>query len=219
MPDFYAGCVTECLSDTELVVMRRNGTEVLVENAVPHGTEYESVELGDVVKIEERPSYEDRAVDIYSRNGFSSGNIPAVVEDVFNDTAIVRTDSGLSTVTRVPDHVNAGETIEVTVAMTYHKHLSDSPPDIDDLLPESETSNDDYEWRYDEEISVTLDDVGGLDHVKRAVREQIIQPLDVKNEDLRETLDVTLSQGLLFYGPAGTGKTRTAKAVTNHIRW
>ena len=217
MPDFYAGCVTECPSETELVVLRRNGNEVLVENAVPHETDYDSVELGDLVKIEERPSYEDRAVDIYSRNGFSSGNIPAVVEDVFNDTAIVRTDNGLSTVTRVPDQVNAGETIEVTVAWTYHGHLSDSPPNIDDLIPESETSNDDYEWRYDEDISVTLDDVGGLDHVKRAVREQIIQPLDAGNEELRETLDVTLSQGLLFYGPAGTGKTRTAKAVTNHV--
>ncbi|GAB7014552.1 ATP-binding protein [Halolamina salina] len=217
MPDFYAGCVTECPSETELVVLRRNGTEVLVENAVPHETDYDSVELGDLVKIEERPSYEDRAVDIYSRNGFSSGNIPAVVEDVFDGTAIVRTDNGLSTVTRVPDHVNAGETIQVTAAMTYHGHLSDSPPDIDDLLPESETSDDDYEWRYEEDISVTLEDVGGLDHVKRAVREQIIQPLDTENEELRETLDVTLSQGLLFYGPAGTGKTRTAKAVTNHV--
>ena len=183
MPDFCVGCVTECPSETELVVMRRNGNEVLVENAVPHETRYGSVELGDVVKIEERPSYEDRAVDIYSRNGFSSGSIPAVVEDVFNDTAIVRTDNGLSTVTRVPDQVNAGETIEVTAAWTYHGLLSDSPPDIDDLLPESETSNDNYEWRYDEEISVTLDDVGGLDHVKRVVREQIIHPLDSKNED------------------------------------
>lgn len=217
MPDFYAGCVTEHLSETELVVIRRNGNEVLIENAVPHETEYDTVELGDVVKIEKRSSYEDRAVDIYSRDGFSSGNIPVVVEDVFDDTAIVRTNNGLSTVTQVPDQVNAGETIEVTAAMTYHGHLSDSPPDIDDLLPESKTSNDDYEWRYDDDISVTLDDVGGLDHVKRAVREQIIQPLDSRNEDLRETLDVTLSQGLLFYGPAGTGKTRTAKAVTNHV--
>ncbi|WP_049907384.1 ATP-binding protein [Haloferax elongans] len=217
MPDFYAGCVTECLSETKLVVMRRNGNEVLVENAVLHETDYDSVELGDLVKIEERPPYEDRAVDIYSRHGFSSGNIPAVVEDVFDRTAIVRTDSGLSTVTRVPDHVNAGETIQVTAAMTYHGHLSDSPPDVDDLLPESETSGDGYEWRYDDDISVTLEDIGGLGHVKRAIREQIIQPLDAENEELRETLSVTLSQGLLFYGPAGTGKTRTAKAVTNHV--
>jgi len=217
MPEFYAGCVTECLSDSELLVMRRNGNEEIVENTIPHETDYEFVDLGDVVKIREHSSPRDRAIDIYSRVGFSSGNIAAVVEDIFDDTAIVRTNDGLFTVTRVPSHVSSGETIAVTAGWTYHDRLSDSPPDIDDLLPESETSNDDYEWRYDEEISVTLDDVGGLDHVKRAVREQIIQPLDAENEDLRETLDVTLSQGVLFYGPAGTGKTRTAKAVTNHV--
>jgi len=217
MPDFYAGCVTECLSETELLVMRRNGDEELIENLVPHETDYDSVELGDVVKIEERPSHEDRAVDIYSRNGFSSGNISAVVEDVFDETAIVRTNNGLSTVTRVPGHVSVGETIAVSAAWTYHDCISDSPPDIDDLLPESNTTDDGYEWRYEEEISVTLDDIGGLDHVKRAVREQIIQPLDTENEDLRDTLNITLSRGLLFYGPAGTGKTRTAKAVTNHV--
>lgn len=217
MSDFYAGCVTECLSETELIVVRRNGNEAVVENAVPHEADYDSVELGDIVKIEERPSYNDRAVDIYSRRGFSSGNLPAVVEDVFGDTAIVRIDSGLSTVTRVPNHVKAGETIQVTAAMTYRDHLSDTPPDIDDLLPGSETSDDDYESRYDDDISVTLEDLGGLDHVKRAIREQIIQPLDAENEELRETLGVTLSQGLLFHGPAGTGKTRTAKAVTNHV--
>ena len=120
MPDFYVGCVTECLSETELLVMRRNGTEEMVENIVPHETDYDSVELGDVVKIEERPSHEDRAVDIYSRTGFSSGNIAAVVEDVFNGTAIVRTNNGLSTVTRVPSHVSAGQTIAVTTGWTYH---------------------------------------------------------------------------------------------------
>lgn len=217
MSDFYAGCVTECLSETELLVMRRNGNEELIENLVPRETDYESVELGDVVKIEERPSYEDRAVDIYSRNGFSSGNISAVVEDVFDGTAIVRTNNGLSTVTRVPDYVGAGETIAVSAAWTYHDRISDSLPDIDDLLPKSNTTDDDYEWRYEEEISVSLDDIGGLDHVKRAVREKIIQPLDTENENLCDTLDITLSQGLLFYGPAGTGKTRTAKAVTNHV--
>ena len=216
MPEFYVGCVTECLSETELLVMRRNGNEELVENIIPHETDYDSVELGDVVEIEEQPSCEDRAFDIHSRTGFSSGNIAAVVEDIFDETAIVRTNNGLSTVTRVPSHVSPGETIAVTAGWTYHGRLSDSPPDIDDLLPESETS-DDYEWRYDDDISVTLEDIGGLDHIKQTIKEQIIQPLDTENEELRKTLGVTLSQGLLFHGPAGTGKTRTAKAVTNHV--
>jgi len=217
MPEYYAGCVTECLSDTELLVMRRTGDEEIIENAVPHETDYDSVKLGDVVKIEERPSYEDRAVDITSRSGFSSGNIPAVIEETYDETAIVRTDNGLSTVTRVPSHVSAGETIEVTAAWTYHDRLSESPPNIENLVPDSESNDDGYEWRYEDEINITLDEIGGLNHVKRSLREQIIQPLNEENEDLRDTLEITLSQGLLFYGPAGTGKTRTAKAVTNHV--
>ncbi|MFC4451419.1 AAA family ATPase [Halorussus aquaticus] len=217
MPDDYAGLVIERLSDTELLVVRRMGSEVRVANFVPHESEYDSVQLGDVVEIEAQQTGDDRAIDIDSRNGFSSGNIAAVVEDTFDGIAIVRHNQGLSTVTRVPEDVNEGETIAVTGAWTYHDTLSPSPPNIDDLTSESDTDTDDYEWRYDGDITVTLDDLGGLDHVKRTLREQVIRPLSDENDGLRNTLNITLSQGLLFHGPAGTGKTRTAKAVTNHV--
>jgi transitional endoplasmic reticulum ATPase len=217
MPDNYAGIVIENLSESELLIMKRRGTELRVENYVPYESEYDFVQLGDVVEIEARQSEDDRAIDIDSRNGFSSGNIPAVVEDVFDKTAIVRHNQGLSTVTRIPDDVNKGETIAVTAAWTYHETLSPSPPDIDDLVTDTNSDNDDYQWRYDDDINVTLDDIGGLDHIKRTIQEQIIQPLSDENESLRDTLKITLSQGVLFYGPAGTGKTRTAKAITNHV--
>jgi len=59
---------------------------------------------------------------------------------------------------------------------------------------------------------VTWSDVGGLDDVKREIKEAFIP-----SEDPRafERLGIRAAKGVLFYGPPGTGKTLIAKAVAN----
>ncbi|MFP4170998.1 MAG: CDC48 family AAA ATPase [Methanomassiliicoccales archaeon] len=62
-------------------------------------------------------------------------------------------------------------------------------------------------------ISVTYDDVGGLEPELQRVREMIELPL--KNPELFDRLGIDPPKGVLLYGPPGTGKTLIAKAVAN----
>jgi transitional endoplasmic reticulum ATPase len=64
---------------------------------------------------------------------------------------------------------------------------------------------------YVEVPEVHWSDVGGLDEVKRQLREMIELP--IKNPELFEQMGITPPKGILLYGPPGTGKTLLAKAV------
>ncbi|GAA0459754.1 ATP-binding protein (plasmid) [Halococcus dombrowskii] len=211
----HSGLVMETFPDSDLLIWRRNGDEETVKNGVPTDQGSESVKPGDVVRIQERSRGDDRAIEIWSQSGWSSGNTVGVVEDVNNEKAIVRVNDSLSTVTRVPDDVSVGQTIEITPIFTYHGVYDDKAVDIDDISPSS--GGNAYDWKYEEGIDIKLKDIGGLASVKRRLREEIISPLSDESEDLRSELNISLSRGLLFHGKSGTGKTRTAKALSNHI--
>jgi len=57
---------------------------------------------------------------------------------------------------------------------------------------------------------ITWDDIIGLDHAKRAIRESIIYPM--KRPDL---FPLGWPRGILLFGPPGCGKTMLAAAVAN----
>jgi transitional endoplasmic reticulum ATPase len=58
---------------------------------------------------------------------------------------------------------------------------------------------------------VSWDDIGGLEEVRRTMREGIELPL--KDPDAFRRLGIRPAKGFLLYGPPGTGKTLLAKAV------
>ncbi len=58
---------------------------------------------------------------------------------------------------------------------------------------------------------VHWDDVGGLDGVKKQLKEMVELPL--KDPELFEQMGIAPPKGVLMYGPPGTGKTLLAKAV------
>jgi len=60
---------------------------------------------------------------------------------------------------------------------------------------------------------ITWDDIGGLDDVKRLLRENIEWPL--KNPDKFKRFGIDPPKGILLYGPPGTGKTLLAQAIAN----
>ncbi|MFD1861267.1 ATP-binding protein [Aeromicrobium camelliae] len=66
-----------------------------------------------------------------------------------------------------------------------------------------------------EDAAVTLDDVGGLESVKRRLHEAFLDPL--RNPEIAQAFGASLRGGLLLYGPPGCGKTFIARAVAGEL--
>merc|ERR1719482_2085903 len=64
--------------------------------------------------------------------------------------------------------------------------------------------------------NVTWDDIGGLQDVKRELKELVQYP--VEHPEKFEKFGMSPSRGVLFYGPPGCGKTLMAKAVANECQ-
>ncbi len=60
---------------------------------------------------------------------------------------------------------------------------------------------------------ITWDDIGGLEEIKRALKENIEWPL--KYPDKFKKLGIEPPKGILLYGPPGTGKTLLAQAIAS----
>lgn len=66
-----------------------------------------------------------------------------------------------------------------------------------------------------ERPTITLADVGGLDHVKERLNAAFLAPL--RNPALQRLYGKSLRGGLLLYGPPGCGKTYLARAVAGEL--
>merc|ERR1712111_81383 len=64
--------------------------------------------------------------------------------------------------------------------------------------------------------TVTWDDVGGLENVKKELQELVQYPVEHPEKFLK--FGMMPSRGVLFYGPPGCGKTLLAKAIANECQ-
>jgi len=64
--------------------------------------------------------------------------------------------------------------------------------------------------------NVTWEDIGGLEDVKRELKETVQYP--VEHPEKYAKFGMTPSKGVLFYGPPGCGKTLLAKAIANECQ-
>lgn len=87
---------------------------------------------------------------------------------------------------------------------------------LDPLLVPADGEEGDASDLFDvSRVTVRLDDVGGLDHVKARIREAFLEPM--RNEAIAKAFGKSLRGGLMLYGPPGTGKTFLARAVAGEL--
>ncbi|MHA1638259.1 MAG: AAA family ATPase [Candidatus Thorarchaeota archaeon] len=100
----------------------------------------------------------------------------------------------------------------------------DSPPSSSDVEAPQKITDDEDSTRLQEMITdtiiserpnVTMDEVAGLDDAKQAIYDAIVAPM--KHPELFKGKARQPWRGILFYGPAGCGKTLIAKAVASEI--
>lgn len=85
---------------------------------------------------------------------------------------------------------------------------------VDDAIAVSIAPDDSAPLEVSRE-SITLGDVGGLEHVKRRIRETFLDPL--ANPEIAKAFKKSLGGGLLLYGPPGCGKTFIARAIAGEL--
>jgi AAA+ superfamily predicted ATPase len=80
---------------------------------------------------------------------------------------------------------------------------------------DEDEDEDDEPWFDAERPTVRLDDVGGMEAVKRRLQLSFLGPLS--NPRLREQYGAQLRGGLLLWGPPGCGKTLIARALAGEL--
>lgn len=130
------------------------------------------------------------------------------IEMIDENHGLVSATSGSNYYVRILSTLDR-EQLKPNSSVALHRH---SHSVVDILPPESDSSI--QMMQVTEKPDVSYQDIGGLDVQKQEMREAIELPLT--QAELYQQIGIDPPRGVLMYGPPGTGKTMMAKAVAHH---
>lgn len=116
-------------------------------------------------------------------------------------------------------HIVMGDRIQVVLFGTQPQFFiveGASPRGVLRITPHTALTFRAGEFSHEKAVRTSYEDIGGLEHELRNVREMIELPL--KFPDLFTKLGIDPPKGVLLSGPPGTGKTLIARAISNEVR-
>lgn len=90
-----------------------------------------------------------------------------------------------------------------------------APAGSADREPGEESAGEASEWLVSRKPEISMEEIAGMEQVKRLIREMILDPL--KNVEAAKRWGIRCGGGILMYGPPGNGKTTIAKAIAHEL--
>jgi transitional endoplasmic reticulum ATPase len=116
-------------------------------------------------------------------------------------------------------HVVIGDKVQIALFGTRPQYFiveGASPRGALRITPHTAITFRASDFAYEKAFRASYEDIGGLEHELRSVREMIELPL--KFPELFTELGIDPPRGVLLSGPPGTGKTLIARAISNEVR-
>lgn len=123
--------------------------------------------------------------------------------------------AGYATLLEKLDPAAASTAAEAEEAPEPQRVTSDGPPHLRVVGGSNKDHDPDVEADSDE-LRITLEDVAGLEAVKRRIDLAFLGP--IRNPAMAKAYGKRMRGGLLLYGPPGCGKTYIARALAGELR-
>ena len=128
---------------------------------------------------------------------------------VGSDIAILIKETALISLSRIVPNLTLNEQLNPELLDQIDVRMEDFLKAMEEVRPSA------LREVFAEIPNVSWEDIGGLEEVKRQLKEAIEWPL--KHKNLYKQMNMKPPKGILLHGPPGTGKTMLARAVANEI--